>query len=112
MSDPRALRAKADWQKEMNVTQMMQAGANVQLVVSVADLKELFNEWQDERDAMQPAPKEDRLLSADEAASILNVSSVTLWRWAKMGYLKPIKAGRKVHYWHSSIDNLLKQKEG
>ena len=91
---------------------MMQAGANVQLVVSVADLKELFNEWQDERDAMQPAPKEDRLLSADEAASLLKVGSVTLWRWAKMGYLKPVKAGRKVHYWQSAIDNLLKTKEG
>lgn len=91
---------------------MMQAGANVQVVVSVADLKELFNEWQDERDAMKPAPKEDRLLSADEAASVLNVSSVTLWRWSKKGYLKPVKAGRKVHYWQSSIDNLLKKKEG
>jgi excisionase family DNA binding protein len=91
---------------------MMQAGANVQVVVSVADLKELFNQWQDERDAMRPAPKEDRLLTADEACILLNVSSVTLWRWAKMGYLKPVKAGRKVHYWLSAIDNLLKQKEG
>lgn len=91
---------------------MMQAGANVQLVVNAADLKELFIQWQDERDAMQPAPKEDRLLSADEAAAILRVTSVTLWRWAKMGYLKPVKAGRKVHYWQSAIDNLLKQKEG
>lgn len=91
---------------------MMQVGANVQVVVSVTDLKELFNMWQDERDAMQPAPKEDRLLSSDEAATILSVSSVTLWRWAKMGYLKPVKVGRKVHYWQSAIDELLKQKEG
>ncbi len=91
---------------------MMQAGANVQLVVNAADLKELFNDWQDERDALKPAPKEDRLLSADEAASTLNVSSVTMWRWAKIGYLKPVKAGRKVHYWQSAIENLLKTKEG
>lgn len=90
---------------------MMQAGANVQVVVSVADLKELFHEWQDEREAMKPAPKEDRMLSADEAASILNVTSVTLWRWAKTGYLTPVKAGRKVFYWQSEINRLLK-KEG
>ena len=90
----------------------MSQGVNVQIVCSLTDLKEVFNEWQDERDAMQPTPKEDILLSADEAASILKVSSVTLWRWAKMGYLKPVKAGRKVHYWQSAIDNLLKTKEG
>ncbi len=96
----------------MNVTKMMNQGVNVQIVCSLTDLKEMFNEWQDERDAMQPAPKEDRLLSSDEASTILKVSSVTLWRWAKMGYLKPVKAGRKVHYWQSAIDNLLKTKEG
>ena len=91
---------------------MMQAGANVQIVCSLNDLKEVFNQWQDERDAKQPAPKEDKLLSADEAAAILNVGSVTLWRWAKMGYLKPVKVGRKVYYWQSAIDNLLKTREG
>ena len=96
----------------MSVLDLMKSGSNVQVVCSLQDLKEVFNQWQDERDALQPAPKEDRLISADEAASVLNVSSVTLWRWAKMGYLKPVKAGRKVHYWLSTIDNILKQKEG
>ncbi len=96
----------------MMLTEMMKGGANIQIVCTLADLKEVFNEWQDERDAMKPAPKEDRLLSADEAAKQLNVTAVTLWRWGKMGYLKPIKAGRKVHYWQSSIENFLKEQEG
>lgn len=91
---------------------MMQGGTNVQLVVSLVDLKELFNEWQDERDALKPAPKEDKLLTAEEAAEVLGVTSVTLWRWAKMGYLKPSKAGRKTFYWQSDIDKLLERKEG
>ena len=91
---------------------MMQAGANVQVVVSLADLKEVFNEWQDERDAMRPAPKEDVKLTADEAAMQLSVTKVSLWRWAKKCYLKPVKAGRKVYYWQSDIDALLKKKEG
>jgi len=91
---------------------MMQGGTNVQLVVSLVDLKELFNEWQDERDALKPAPKEDKLLTADETAEALGVTSVTLWRWAKMGYLKPSKAGRKTFYWQSDIDKLLARKEG
>lgn len=96
----------------MGITQMMQAGANVQVVVSLADLKEVFNQWQDERDAMRPAPKEDVKLTADEAAMQLGVSKMSLWRWAKKCYLKPVKAGRKVYYWQSDIDTLLKKKEG
>ena len=55
---------------------MMQSGANVQIVVSLTDLKEMFNRWQDERDAMKPAEKEDKLLTADEAANLLNITSV------------------------------------
>ena len=91
---------------------MMQAGANVQVVVNLADLKEVFSEWMDERNAMTPAPKEDVRLTADEAAKQLNVTSVTLWRWAKQGYLQPVRAGRKLYYWQSAIDRLLKKKEG
>jgi len=90
---------------------MMQSGANVQIVVSLTDLKELFSEWQNERDAMKPAEK-DKLLTADEAANLLNITSVTLWRWAKSGYLKSVKAGRKRHYWQSDIEKLLNKKEG
>ena len=90
----------------------MLSGANVQIVVSLTDLKEMFNRWQDERDAMKPAEKEDKLLTADEAANLLNITSVTLWRWAKSGYLKSVKAGRKRHYWKSDIDKFLEKKEG
>ena len=98
-------------QKEMNIVQMMQSGANVQIVVSLADLKEIFNQWQDERDANQPK-KEDVKLTADAAAMQLGVTKISLWRWAKLGYLTPVKAGRKVFYWQSDIDKLLKKKEG
>ena len=91
---------------------MIQAGGNVQIVCSLADLKEMFMSWQDERDALKPAPKEDKLLTADEAAEVLGVTAVTLWRWNKLGYLKPSKAGRKTFYWQSDLDKLLARKEG
>lgn len=110
MSDQRAFEVLADWYNKMKIKEMIKAGANVQLVVSVSDLKELFNEWQNEREAMKPA-KEDVLRTADEAAAQLNVSGVTLWRWGKEGYLMPVKAGRKVYYWQSAIDGLLNKKE-
>lgn len=96
----------------MSATHFLQAGANVQIVCSLADLREMFMTWQDERDALKPAPKEDKLLTADEAADQLGVTSVTLWRWAKMGYLKPSKVGRKVYYWEGDLNKLLTRKEG
>lgn len=84
----------------------------MQIVVNLADLKEMFNEWQNERDAKRPVQKEDMKLTADAAAMQLGVTKISLWRWAKMGYLTPVKAGRKVFYWQSDIDTLLKKKEG
>ena len=99
-------------QKEMNIAQIMQAGANVQVVVSLADLKEVINEWMDEREAATQQEKPDVRLSAEEAAHQLGVTKVSLWRWADKGYLTPVKVGRKVFYWQSDIDKLLKKKEG
>ena len=90
----------------------MQAGANVQVVVSLADLKEVFNQWQAERDAMRSAPKDDVKLTADAAARQLGITKMSLWRWAKKGYLTPVRAGRKLYYWQSDIDTLLRKKEG
>jgi len=86
----------------------MKSGGNVQIVCSLADLKEVFQEWQDEREI--PEQKEDVMLTADETAKQLNVTNVTLWRWSKTGYLRPVKAGRKTFYWQSDINKLL-QKE-
>lgn len=96
----------------MGIQQMMQAGANVQVVVSLADLKEVFNQWQAERDAMRSAPKDDVKLTADAAARQLGITKMSLWRWAKKGYLTPVRAGRKLYYWQSDIDTLLRKKEG
>lgn len=42
-----------------------------------------------------------------EVAELLNVSLSNLSRWDKIGYLKPVKAGRKAHYLKSDIQNLI-----
>lgn len=93
----------------MNIASLVSAGASVQIVCSVADLKELFLTWLAEHDAQAKSSKEDRLLSADEAAKKLGVTAVTLWRWAKVGYLTPVKTGRKLHYWQSDVELLTKK---
>ena len=44
------------------------------------------------------------LVTPSEAAEQLHTTKVTLWRWAKADYLKPIKIGYRTYYRQSDID--------
>ena len=96
------------------ITDILQSKENVLMVVSLNDLKELFNHIIDEREAEKQAvadnEHDNELVGADDTAKILNVKKNTLWRWSKSGYLVPIKVGRKNVYLKSDIDRILKSK--
>jgi len=96
------------------IADLVKQNQNVQLVVSASDLRELFNEWSEERDAQKEAERksivESERISSTDAEKTLGVTSATLWRWAKSGYLVPIKVGRKNVYLKSDIDRILKSK--
>ena len=96
------------------IADLIKQNKNVQLVVSASDLRELVNEWYDEREAQKEAERksivESERISSTEAEKSLGVTSATLWRWAKTGYLVPIKVGRKNVYLKSDIDRILKSK--
>lgn len=90
------------------ITQMMNAGANVQLVVNVTDLKELFLEWQSEIEASKQVEKEEEYKTPAFAAEFCGgVDRSTLWRWAKSGYLVPVKVGAKSFYRMSDLEKLM-----
>ena len=81
------------------IAQLMAIGTNVQLVVTLADLKELFLEWQAEVEANKVKEKEETYKTVEEAAAIpVHRDRSSLWRWAKSGYLVPIKVGAKSFY--------------
>lgn len=95
----------------MNINEICKLGANnIQVVVSLADLNEFFEEKISEAVASRGQEKEEKYLSVDEVCEALKVSSNTLWRWNKNGYLKPNKVGRKSVYLLSDIDRLRKNK--
>ena len=77
--------------------------------VSLADLREFVSEMIAEA-AEKPQEAEERYLTTDEVCQLLNVSSNTLWRWGKSGYLVPVKVGRTPQYKLSDIENLRKGK--
>ena len=110
MSDQECLRLQRNGYKTMSIAEIMSQKENVLLVVSLDDLKELFNSLLDERDAERQAISEsqhnEELVSADETATILGVQRNSLWRWAKSGYLVPVKIGRTCYYKRGDIDRL------
>lgn len=90
----------------MNVNEILNY-PNVQIVLNIADLKELFLQWQSEV-SNDVTPVEEVYLTPDEVASKYHVSKVTLWRNAKNGvWPKPKKIGRKSLYLMSEIEKVL-----
>ena len=90
----------------MNVNEILNY-PNVQVVLNIADLKELFLQWQSEV-SNDVTPVEKVYLTPDEVASKYHVSKVTLWRNAKNGvWPKPKKIGRKSLYLMSEIEKVL-----
>lgn len=77
--------------------------AQIQVVLNIADLKELFLEWKE--DNSRNANSEDEYMTADEVAIKYHVAKTTLWRNVKNGvWPAPIKVGRKALYRKSDID--------
>jgi len=89
----------------MNIKELSNLNASVAVMVSLADLKEFVSEMISEA-AAQSQQIEETMLSADQVCEVLGISSNSLWRWGKSGYLKGRKVGRKVFYRKSDVDAL------
>ncbi len=97
----------------MSINELLKSNGNVQIVVNAAELKEVFNEWCNEREAEREAAMADEKLSSKEVMDIFDISAATLWRWGQTGYLIPIKIGGRSFFWKKDVDRLrqLRNKE-
>jgi len=80
----------------------MAAGQNIQLVVTIADLKEFALSLMSETrctDVQQSEP----MYTPAEFAKLHKVDRSTLWRWCQAGILKPIHIGGKTYYKESDL---------
>ena len=102
---PLSLQQKITKGKDMNIKELFNLNGNVCVSISLADLREFVSELVVEA-AAKPVKSEEKYLTTDEVCEILHVSSNTLWRWGKTGYLVPNKVGRTPMYRQSDIDNL------
>lgn len=87
----------------MNISSILESGANVQLVINALDLKEAFLQWNAEQNKESYSIPQEEYKTPNETAKMLDVDKSTLWRWAKQGYLVPVKWGNKSRYKLSDI---------
>ena len=88
----------------MNIASLIESEANVQIVVTLSDLKEFALTVASE---VMAAKEEYRYLTPDDVSEMLGVSKNTLWRWEKEKYLIPFKVGRKSRYKLSDVKSIL-----
>jgi hypothetical protein len=92
----------------MNLIEMIKEHPNIQLSVGATELKEFARDIISEfMEGYQTPKDEDTLFTPEQAAAKIQTTKVTLWRWAKQGYLSPIRVGGKVFYKESDIKKLM-----
>lgn len=82
--------------------------------IKIGDLVEANKQLIEQtRDALSKSirdKEQTHYLTRDMVLEMLNISSPTLWRWAKTGYLVPINVGGQKRYKSTDIDEILEGK--
>lgn len=104
---------------EANLIELARQCPEVTISVKASDLIEMGRTLKDEllqelRGVQPQAPllENETYISRDEAMAKLDVSSATLWRWKKSGYLVPDQLGHMDRYRLSDINHIITLKGG
>ena len=97
----------------MAISEILSSGANVSITVSAEDLRVFFAEVAqqviNQEKAAQAAKNDVEMLNQAQVCSYLGVSKATVWRWEKIGYLRPAtRMGARPMYLKSEIEKLKK----
>ena len=104
---------------EATLLELAKTCPDVTISVKASDLIEagraIKEEMLQELNALQPEERvsdNEHLLSREETMKKFSISSATLWRWKKCGYLVPVKVGSMDRYRLSDINSILIKKGG
>lgn len=98
---------------KMAIQDLLNNGANVSITVTADDLRVFFAEVAqqviNQEKAAQAAKNDVEMLNQAQVCSYLGVSKATVWRWEKIGYLRPsTRMGSRPMYLKSEIEKLKK----
>ncbi len=104
---------------EATLLELARTCPDVTISVKASDLIEagrtIKEELLQELNALQPedrVPENEQLLSREETMEKFKISSATIWRWKKCGYLVPVKVGSMDRYRLSDVNAILIKKGG
>ena len=104
---------------EATLLELARTCPDVTISVKASDLIEagrtIKEELLLELNAQQPelrVSENEQLLSREETMEKFKISSATIWRWKKCGYLVPVKVGSMDRYRLSDINAILIKKGG
>ena len=95
----------------MEIKDILTSGANVNITISANDLRtflaEVAQEVMNKEKAAQAAKNDVEMLNQAQVCSYLGVSKATVWRWEKIGYLRPAtRMGSRPMYNKTDIEAL------
>lgn len=95
----------------ININNLLNSESNIIIQVSSEDLKAFAQEILIGAKSIamieaEAAASSDQLLTINEAAKLLSVSKMTLYRWDQNGILKKVEIGGKRRYRKSDIERL------
>lgn len=92
----------------MAINELLKSNDNIQLVINAADLKEFaLTIMEQAKKEAEAAKRPEKWLTRFECAKMFGISTNTLWRWQRDGYLVPHKVGRKNLYKLSVVEKLM-----
>ena len=97
----------------MAISEILSSGANVSITVTADDLRvfltEVAQEIMNKEKAAEAARNDVEMLNQAQVCSYLGVSKATVWRWEKIGYLRPsTRMGSRPMYLKSENEKLKK----
>ena len=97
----------------MAIKDLLNNGANVSITVSAEDLRVFFAEVAqqviNQEKAAQAAKNDVEMLNQAQVCSYLGVSKATVWRWEKIGYLRPsTRMGSRPMYLKTEVERIKK----
>lgn len=93
------------------ISELLQNAPNIILQVTGQDLMDfaediMVNATSIARLELEKAQAQEQLLTIDEVCSMLKVSKMTLYRWAKTGILSKVEIGGKRRYRKCDVEQL------
>ena len=97
----------------MAIKDLLTSGANVSITVTADDLRtflaEVAQEVVNKEKAAEAAKNDVEMLNQAQVCSYLGVSKATVWRWEKIGYLRPsTRMGSRPMYNKTDVERIKK----